>query len=364
MENNLSEKCLEDLVNNRKYNEVIDICFKNLKTVIDGPEYMYFYLGKALRGVSRINEAMVAFTKAIQKNDKYTDAYYELGMLQGETASLFRRDDINKVLTRDSQIKFSEDGILFTCFDEQYLINDIFSRLPLKETKICVDIGAGDGVTFSNSYFLFKKGWKGMVIEADENQFFNLSHYMKEFKNVDCIRTFVSPENVNKIIGINNIPKDFDFLSLDIDSYDYYVLEKILEEYSPKVICSEINELIPPPIKLAVKYPIENYESLKIVGQSISILYELLKKNGYSIIHLEYNNIFAVKDELLEYVDYPSLTDKEAYIAGLVNRKDWFGRLQWNIEKLNYIWSDKENIHKFLESIDVKNDDRYYLSYN
>jgi hypothetical protein len=63
----------------------------------------------------------------------------------------------------------------------------------------------------------------------------------------------VTPNNVVSLLLANDTPKEFAFLNLDLDGYDYFVLEQILTHYRPKLICKEINEKIPPPIKFSVK---------------------------------------------------------------------------------------------------------------
>lgn len=42
------------------------------------------------------------------------------------------------------------------------------------------------------------------------------------------------------------MPKDFDILSIDIDSCNYQVWASI-KEYSPKIVIIEVNSYLPPP---------------------------------------------------------------------------------------------------------------------
>lgn len=202
------------------------------------------------------------------------------------------------MLIGTSEVK-KDDTILFSCFNEQKILEEIIDKI--KVNKYFVDIGASDGITFSNTYNLLKSNWKGLSIEPRSDAFSDLSHH---YKNLDviCIKNFITPDNVIYTLKSCNVPLDFGFLSLDIDSYDYYVLEKILECYKPSIICTEINEKIPPPYKFALKYitDISNCH----VGQSISLVYELLKKYNYAIVKLEYNNLFAVRKD----------KDKETFI--------------------------------------------------
>ena len=50
-------------------------------------------------------------------------------------------------------------------------------------TGIFLDIGAFDGITFSNTYELVKRGWHGVMVEASPRTFVKLQDNVKEFKN-------------------------------------------------------------------------------------------------------------------------------------------------------------------------------------
>ena len=50
------------------------------------------------------------------------------------------------------------------------------------------------------------------------------------------------PDNIITLFEKFGVKKEFDFLSLDVDSYDWFMLETILEAgYSPRVIICEYN---------------------------------------------------------------------------------------------------------------------------
>jgi FkbM family methyltransferase len=50
-------------------------------------------------------------------------------------------------------------------------------------TGTFLDIGAYDGITFSNTYELVKRGWKGVMVEASPRTFIKLQTNVEEFKN-------------------------------------------------------------------------------------------------------------------------------------------------------------------------------------
>lgn len=310
-------------------------------------------LGVAYRGKCKYTNAYGSFFNSM-KMDKNTNAYFNLGKLIGELNCFFRREDIFNRLTGRPNLP-EIDNMEFSCFKEGEILNDIFSKINVK--KFYVDIGAGDGVTFSNTYPLISKGWKGVCAEPDGESFYSLAYHLRNVNGISLVKEFITPKNVVDILKSLDVPKDFGFLSLDIDSYDYYVLENLLSEYSPSVICTEINELFPPPIKFALKYT-DSDISGKFVGHSVSMVEELLKKHKYKIHSLEYNNLIAIKGELTEET---GMNSYDAYDKGFKMKEDWYLKFIWNGEKLNEILNlPVENYPTFFGII--RDDPMYHFS--
>ena len=50
----------------------------------------------------------------------------------------------------------------YSNFNEEEIVRDLVEALSVKR-RFCVDIGAADGVSMSNSYTLFQSGWHGLI---------------------------------------------------------------------------------------------------------------------------------------------------------------------------------------------------------
>lgn len=221
----------------------------------------------------------------------------------------------------------ANDSASYSNLDEQKVLNGYLGKLK-NIKKYCVDIGASDGTRQSNTYALFKSGWPGLAIECKSTVFARLASAYQTFTEVNLCKNKITPENVIDILKANSVPRDFGFLNLDIDSYDYFVLEKILGPYHPSILCVEINESIPPPIKFAVNYtPDFKWSIDHFFGQSLSQLFSLASKNGYELIELHYNNaIFVAK----EFNFTKQLSPEEAYKEGYLDRPDRKEKFPWN----------------------------------
>jgi hypothetical protein len=223
----------------------------------------------------------------------------------------------------------SEDSAnrIYSNLDEQSIIKGYLQALSLKRGR-CVDIAASDGISMSNTYPLYKDGWGGLAVEFDARKFSCLASSYVNFPNVNLAKCMVTPQNIVSLLEANEIPARFEFLNLDIDGYDYFVLERILGLYRPMLICTEINEKIPPPIKFTVKWnPAYAWAEDHFYGQSISQLYMLCTKHQYALVELHYNNAFLIP---LEYSPKSSLTPEEAYQSGYLGKQDRKKKFPWN----------------------------------
>jgi hypothetical protein len=319
------------LLSEKKFDDLLAIYSSNTKLTSSDLNI----LGVALRSKCKYMQAYNAFMTSM-KSDQNTHAFFNLGKLIGELTCFFRREDIFNSITGQPNLP-NLDNIQFSCFDEDKILQDLISKLGITN-NFFVDIGAGDGVTFSNTFPLVLKGFHGICIEPEGDSFYSLAYHLRDSSNVTLLKEFITPHNVLKLLDSLNAPKDFAFLSLDIDSYDYYVLQELLKKYSPSIICTEINELFPPPIKFALKFQNQNQDiSTKFLGHSVSMVEELLAQNGYRIVNLEYNNLFAVRNDLLIGTGIEPINGQQAYKSGFCDKQDWYLKFIWNGQKLNEI---------------------------
>src|SRR5438105_2465372 len=183
----------------------------------------------------------------------------------------------------------------------------------------------------SNTLALAKAGWVGLAVEADPELFAQLDRtYAKRYTRVTRAREIVTPDNVVALLREHDVPRDFGVLSLDIDGYDHFVLAKLLEAFRPGLICAEINESIPPPVRFTVTYrPDHAWAKDHFYGQSLAMLDVLRERHGYALVQVEYNNAFLLPAECSPV---PSRPPVDVYREGYLSRADRLQRLPWNRE--------------------------------
>ncbi len=215
----------------------------------------------------------------------------------------------------------------YSNLDEQGVIKRLLSHLGVA-SGFCVDIAASDGTTMSNTYPLYEDGWTGIAAECDPGKFTALAAAYARFPAVDLARCMVTPDNVIALLEASSTPKEFGFLNLDIDGYDYFVLERMLHRYRPRLICVEVNEKIPPPLKFTVRWDSRYvWAGDHFYGASISKMHELCVTHHYALTELHYNNAFLVPAELW---NGPSLSPEQAWCTGYRDKADRREKYPWN----------------------------------
>lgn len=126
---------------------------------------------------------------------------------------------------------------------EDGILEDVFALLGV-DRGTCVEFGAWDGRTYSNTYNLIvNHEWSGVLIEAKTDRFDALREVYRNRPDVVTINRIVgfdSPDLLDEILRTRSLPKDFDLLAIDIDGCDYYVWEAV-KFFEPKVVVIEFN---------------------------------------------------------------------------------------------------------------------------
>ena len=242
--------------------------------------------------------------------------------------------------------------------EEQILEQYIADLLPADHSRTAIDIGAGDGMRWSNTYALFLNGWRGLGIEFDSRKFVKLARAYRHFPEVYAARNRATPENILALLASYEIEKTFGVLSLDIDGNDYWVLRAILSQFRPQLIVTEINEKIPPPIRFVVKYNPDFELRHHFFGYSMAMLADLCEEFGYVILELEYNNAFLAPKELAKE---RALEARVAYLRGYLHRTDRKERFKLNFDMEPIYSLSEADALEFLQRFYAKFSGQFYL---
>lgn len=163
--------------------------------------------------------------------------------------------------------KYSQNG-------EDGIIEEVLIRLGLFKGR-AVEFGGHDGTFCSNTANLFiNSGWSGKLIEGDEMLFGQMLNNKKLPDSIDMENSFVTPENVNHLVG------ECDLLSIDIDGNDYEVWKAY--KHKPAIVVIEINSSFTPDV---------NHFSTS-EGSSYKTMVELGIERGYFLLCHTGNLVF------------------------------------------------------------------------
>lgn len=130
----------------------------------------------------------------------------------------------------------------FSQFEEDGKLLLIFAALGIPVGTF-VDVGAADGINSNCANLALNFGWHGVFIDGDDaaierGRAFYANQADSWAFPPRFVHALVKRENINELLRDANVPRDVDFLSLDIDGNDYWVWDAI-QEIEPKVVMVE-----------------------------------------------------------------------------------------------------------------------------
>lgn len=174
-----------------------------------------------------------------------------------------------------------QDGILQHIFEQIGTTN-----------KFYLDIGAGNGMEISNTYNLRSQGWSGVCLDRSPGS--------SSWLSLGVHAENVTAENVEALCSKYLVPKEFDYLSIDIDGNDYWVW-KALKKYSPRVVSIEFNSNFEADMAVTVPYsPMRKWDGTWYFGASLAALWKLGLNKEYELVHIVENlDAFFVRRDCL-----------------------------------------------------------------
>ena len=168
-----------------------------------------------------------------------------------------------------------------------------------------------------NTHNLIRQGWEGKFFDA-------------EFENLDIelYKRVLTRQTIADSFREANIPIDVDYVSIDVDSVDVWLLMGLLEGgYRPRVISVEYNGLWAKDQLITCREEWEPWamDYSVVFGASAAAIDYIGRKYGYKTVDMMWGDMFMVKEDILQekcpnYFDLPTFD----YLAeGLTGWVGW-----------------------------------------
>lgn len=188
---------------------------------------------------------------------------------------------------------------LFSNMEEDGIILRLIASLHIQNGYF-VDIGSNDCINSNCANLAFNFNWKGVFVDADEKLLQigkrNYRFFGKETGN-RFVQSFLTSDNINRIIQENSTTSEVDFLNIDIDGDDHAIW-KALDCIRPKIVLVENKiEYGEYDIVIPAKAPFRSSEW----GASLVSFNKLANQKGYSLVatNKEGFNAFFMRNDCL-----------------------------------------------------------------
>lgn len=223
--------------------------------------------------------------------------------IESRVDALVRRQLIEPALAAsvEARIGLKRFG-LHSQFEEDGMTLEILSRVH-PHTHRFVEIGCGENG--GNSGILAGElGWSGLMVDRRRR---NVERSVRlNPATVKGAVTFVTRENIDAVIADHGMGGEIDFLSIDIDGNDIWILEG-LTACRPRVVVVEYNAAFGPDESVAVPYDPKFVRRSRdggvgghYFGASLAAIRNVATGRGYRLVAVEPTgaNAYFVRDDL------------------------------------------------------------------
>lgn len=174
-----------------------------------------------------------------------------------------------------------------------------------------VEIGSG-GNGGNSGVLAYELGWTGLMLDASGAAVRAARAVFASKPRVVIERKVVSPENVNKLLTKCGFAGEIDFLSIDVDSIDYWLLDAI-DVTTSRVLVMEYNALFGPERAVTVPNAPRPQGVKGYHGASLTALDTCARRKGYRLVLCEEAgiNAFFVREGLAPEI--PTLAVAQAW---------------------------------------------------
>ena len=183
---------------------------------------------------------------------------------------------------------------------EDGIIDYLLFQLNIEKPRF-IEIGVGDYSESNTRFFFERTSCEGLIVDVIENFENKVKKNTNIWRgNLKIIEKKIEPKNFIDTLKENKFFKEIDLFSLDIDSYDYWVLKELPKNFC-KIIVAEFNPYFGDKLEISVPFDKNfnrtNYHFSNLCfGASLKAIISLLREKNFEFIgtNLFRNNAFFI----------------------------------------------------------------------
>ncbi len=231
---------------------------------------------------------------------------------------------------------------VFSQFGEDGLIQFLIKNLNISNKKF-IEFGVENYEEANTRFLLENNNWSGLIIDSSKK---NIEYIKKQDyywkQNIKAINEFITKENINNLIKINNFGGEIGILSIDIDGNDYWIWNEI-EIVKPEIVIIEYNARLGSELSLTIPYK-SNFNRMKNLkknnyGASLNALNKLGEKKGYKLVgtNSNGNNAFFVDKNKIHNTKIKTQEPHQCFNLNTFSEdKDKLGKIKKDINDFDY----------------------------
>jgi hypothetical protein len=184
---------------------------------------------------------------------------------------------------------------------EDGILAEIFRRVG-EGDRFLVEFGIGDGAECCGRNLIAHRGWRGVLFEGSGACAAAAAELFRAHPGVAVSHRFLTAENIVGLFRSFAVPPEPDLLVVDVDGNDYWIWERLLTAYRPRVAVIEYNARWVPPTEWVMGYdPVYRLDGSAVHGASLTSLAKLGAAWGYALVGCTTAgvNAFFVRADLL-----------------------------------------------------------------
>ena len=187
---------------------------------------------------------------------------------------------------------FKNEYKVFSQSKEDGVIMKLLEFINKTRNGFYVEFGTQQGLECNTRNLRENYAWKGLLMDG-----------LYENLSINLHKEPILHSNILELFEKYKIEKDFDLLSEDTDYADYWIVEKILTKYRPKILVHEVNQqgpelcvTVPKPDKLTF------WDGTSFHGANVCAFWCLAKQFDYTMVYCETRGVdcFWMRNDLLK----------------------------------------------------------------